>query len=70
MKALLRESCNRAWRSLWIAWRFLRQASGDDAYERYLQHMALEHPDRQTMSRSQYFRSCQDRKWNKISRCC
>ena len=37
MKALLCESCNRAWRSLWFAWRFLRQASGDDAYDRYLQ---------------------------------
>jgi uncharacterized short protein YbdD (DUF466 family) len=70
MKALLFTSSIRARRLLWIAWRFLRRASGDDAYERYLQHMALKHPDREAMSRSQYFRSSQDQKWNKISRCC
>jgi uncharacterized short protein YbdD (DUF466 family) len=51
-------------------WRFLRQASGDDAYERYLEHMAGAHPGAAAMSRSQYFRFRQDEKWNRITRCC
>ena len=61
---------NCALRLLWSAWRFLRQASGDDAYERYLEHQALAHPDDPAMSRSQYFRFRQDQKWNRITRCC
>jgi uncharacterized short protein YbdD (DUF466 family) len=70
MRRLLFVSFNRTWRWLWAVWRFLREASGDDAYERYLQHTSLVHPDRQAMSRSEYFRFCQDQKWNRISRCC
>jgi len=63
-------SFNCAARLLWIAWRFLRQVSGDDAYERYREHMAHAHPGQLTMSRSQYFRFCQEQKWNRVTRCC
>jgi len=52
------------------AWRFLRQASGDDAYDRYLAHMKRAHPDKPVMSRGAYFRARQDQRWNGISRCC
>jgi uncharacterized short protein YbdD (DUF466 family) len=69
-KGPLWASLNCATRLLWIAWGFLRQVSGDDAYERYRQHMAGVHPGELTMSRSQYFRFCQDQKWNRITRCC
>jgi uncharacterized short protein YbdD (DUF466 family) len=63
-------SLNCATRLLWIAWRFVRQVSGDDAYERYGEHMARVHPGQVTMTRSQYFSFCQDQKWNRVTRCC
>jgi uncharacterized short protein YbdD (DUF466 family) len=51
-------------------WRYLRHTSGDDAYERYVEHMALDHPGQPTMSRAQYFRLRQEQKWDGIKRCC
>jgi len=57
-------------RLLRSAWRYLRQASGDDGYERYVEHMALVHPGEPTVSRSEYFRMCQEQKWDGIKRCC
>lgn len=69
-KGLRWAALNCATRLLWIAWHFLRQVSGDDAYERYREHMAHVHSDQRTMSRSEYFRFCQDQKWNRITRCC
>ena len=51
-------------------WGFLRQVSGDDAYDRYLAHMTLAHPDQPVLGRSAYFRSRQEQRWNRISRCC
>jgi uncharacterized short protein YbdD (DUF466 family) len=57
-------------RLLRSAWRYLRQASGDDKYERYVEHMALVHPGEPTVSRSEYFRMCQEQKWDGIKRCC
>ena len=51
-------------------WRFLRQVSGDDAYERYLAHMTSAHPAQPVMTRGAYFRSRQEQRWNRISRCC
>lgn len=58
------------WRGLWLVWQFLRQVSGDDAYERYLEHVARMHPGETPMTRAEHFRSCQERKWNRVSRCC
>jgi uncharacterized short protein YbdD (DUF466 family) len=69
-KAPLFAAFSCIWRWLWNAWSFLRQASGDDAYERYLEHMALEHPGTSPLSPAQYFRFRQDQKWNRITRCC
>lgn len=51
-------------------WSYLREVTGDDAYERYLAHHRQSHPDESPLSRDQYFRERQDRKWSKISRCC
>jgi uncharacterized short protein YbdD (DUF466 family) len=61
---------NYLWRGLWVGWRFLRQVSGDDAYERYLQHVARFHPEQTPMSRAEHFRFRQEQKWNRVSRCC
>lgn len=53
------------------AWRALRAASGDDAYERYLAHHRLQHGGEGVpMSRAEYFRAEQRRKWDGVRRCC
>jgi uncharacterized short protein YbdD (DUF466 family) len=58
------------WRELRRGWRFLRQVSGDDAYERYLEHVARFHPGEKPLSRAEHFRMRQEQKWNRVSRCC
>ena len=45
-----------AWRLARTAWTLLRQASGDDAYERYCEHMLQAHPCNSVMSRISYYR--------------
>lgn len=57
-------------RSLGSLWRGIRQASGDDAYERYLQHHALEHAGTPPMSRRAYYEQYQEQKWSRVNRCC
>jgi len=51
-------------------WRYLREVTGDDAYERYLAHHRREHPGEVAMSQKEYFRFRQQAKWSKVSRCC
>ena len=36
-------------------WAWLREVSGDDAYERYLAHHAAAHPDRAPLGRRAFF---------------
>lgn len=52
-------------------WAGLRHATGDDAYERYLAHWEVCHAgEGQPLSRKDFFKAEQDRKWNGIRRCC
>jgi len=56
-------------------WQFLRQVTGDDAYERYREHYADAHKQdshqgEAPLSRQQFFKLRQDEKWSKVSRCC
>jgi len=51
-------------------WQYLRQVTGDDAYERYIAHQLLAHPGRPALTRAQFFKKRQDEKWSKVSRCC
>jgi uncharacterized short protein YbdD (DUF466 family) len=53
-----------------LLWRFIREVTGDDAYERYLAHHRLRHPGRAALTRREYFRLRQEQKWSRISRCC
>jgi uncharacterized short protein YbdD (DUF466 family) len=53
-----------------LLWKTVRQLSGDDAYERYLQHQAAHHPEQSPLSRRDFFRQWQERKWNGVKRCC
>lgn len=52
------------------AWDLLRRLSGDDAYDRYLEHMRRVHPQGAMLSRRDFERDRQQRKWNRMSRCC
>ena len=52
------------------AWRWLRQVSGDDAYERYLLHHARLHPGAPAPSRREFYVQEGERKWSGINRCC
>ena len=53
-------------------WKFLRHVSGDDAYERYLNHWRDHHASfgGVPMDRQAFFKHAQERKWNGIKRCC
>jgi len=51
-------------------WKYLRQVSGDDAYERYLAHQRQMHIGGTVLTRQQFFRRRQEEKWNRVSRCC
>jgi uncharacterized short protein YbdD (DUF466 family) len=55
-------------------WHIIRRLSGDDAYERYLQHHALFHAATvdapAPLSRKAFFKLWQDNKWAGVNRCC
>ncbi|MGR9087884.1 MAG: CstA-like transporter-associated (seleno)protein [Gammaproteobacteria bacterium] len=55
-------------------WGWMRRLSGDDAYERYLVHYHEQHQaDGERagpLSKAEFFKQWQDRKWNGIKRCC
>lgn len=50
--------------------RYIRRVSGDDAYDLYLQHHHLNHPDQLPMSRRSFYLAEQQRKWSGVKRCC
>jgi uncharacterized short protein YbdD (DUF466 family) len=51
---------------------FIREISGDDAYERYLIHWQTHHAEReaQPQTRKAFFKAELERKWNGVKRCC
>lgn len=53
-------------------WQIVRTLSGDDAYERYLEHFETHHAkDGQLpLSRVAFYQRWQDEKWKGIKRCC
>ncbi len=60
-------------------WQGIRELSGDDAYERYLQHYAEHHANEKDaaeqdaeppLTREVFFKQWQDSKWKGIKRCC
>jgi uncharacterized short protein YbdD (DUF466 family) len=51
-------------------WDYLRQVSGDDAYERYLAHRQIAHAGEAPLTRPQFFKQRQEEKWGRVSRCC
>jgi uncharacterized short protein YbdD (DUF466 family) len=55
-------------------WDRIRELSGDDAYERYLQHYKVHHAGDldalPPLTREAFFKVWQDGKWDGIKRCC
>lgn len=64
------------WNRFKSFWRNIRQLSGDDAYERYLQHYAEHHQNgldgevEPPLSKEAFFKEWQDKKWTGVKRCC
>jgi uncharacterized short protein YbdD (DUF466 family) len=52
------------------AFAWLRQVTGDDAYERYLQHHQHHHAGDVVLDRRAFYIAEQQRKWTGIKRCC
>jgi uncharacterized short protein YbdD (DUF466 family) len=57
-------------RVLHKGWKLLRRLSGDDAYERYLQHWHLHHREGTPLNRADFQRMECERRWNGPGRCC
>ena len=51
-------------------WHLIRQASGDDRYERYLQHQRDTHPGEPVLERKAFFVLDLEGKWSGVNRCC
>ncbi len=53
-------------------WQFIRQLSGDDAYEKYLKHFSEHHANDEVLplTRTEFFKQWQDKKWKGVKRCC
>jgi len=51
-------------------WQGVRRLSGDDAYERYLEHRSTHHADEPPLTRTEFFRRWQDEQWRGARRCC
>lgn len=64
----------RLWSWIKTLWERIRQLSGDDAYERYLQHYYAHHADapgaEPPLDRETFFKQWQDQKWKGVKRCC
>lgn len=48
----------------------LRGVTGDDAYDRYIDHMKLTQPQEEPMSAEAFFRAQLEQKWNCVNGCC
>ncbi len=48
----------------------LHRFQGEEAYQRYLFHLASDHPGETPVSRAEFYRQEQERKWSGINRCC
>jgi uncharacterized short protein YbdD (DUF466 family) len=51
-------------------WALIRQLSGEDAYERYLDHVTKYHSGQTPLDRKTFFAREEERKWSGIRRCC
>jgi uncharacterized short protein YbdD (DUF466 family) len=57
-------------RPLAALWRAMRALAGEDAYERYVRHASAQHAGERLLSRRDFYREAERRKWSGVSRCC
>ena len=52
--------------------KFFHPLVGLSSYEKYLEHMKRVHPDKEVLSRGDFFKECIERKYNSggINKCC
>ncbi|MBA4116071.1 MAG: YbdD/YjiX family protein [Rubrobacter sp.] len=61
---------NKMLRPVLSTWWYLKEISGENAYDHYLAVHGATHPDRQPMNRGEFYRRQQDEKYNNPgSRC-
>jgi len=65
----------RITRALEKAWRYLREVTGDAAYENYVKYCAARKPSSNPaataiMTRAEFYNDAQRRKYSTINRCC
>jgi uncharacterized short protein YbdD (DUF466 family) len=51
-------------------WECVRTVTGDNAYDRYLQHHEQTHPGTPPLTRREFYDESMDMKWSGINRCC
>ena len=52
------------------AWEYVKEISGENAYDRYLKFHTATHPDKSPLGRGEFYRQRQDEKYNNPgSRC-
>lgn len=57
-------------RSMRSAWEYLKEVSGENAYDRYLENHRATHPEKKPLGRGEFYRRQQDEKYsNPGSRC-
>ena len=65
-----RTEMNRALQPVRSAWEYLKEISGENAYDRYRAVHTATHPDKPPMDRGEFYRWRQDEKYNNPgSRC-
>ena len=52
------------------AWFWLRQVTGDAAYDSYLRHVARNAAGQQPLSRAEFYQESLRRRYCTVSRCC
>ncbi|HXO88442.1 MAG TPA: YbdD/YjiX family protein [Candidatus Acidoferrales bacterium] len=52
------------------AWSWLRQVTGDAAYDNYLRHAVRTTEGKQSLTRAEFYRESLRRRYSTISRCC
>ena len=52
------------------AWSWLRQVTGDAAYDDYLRHAVRKTASQQLLSRAEFYQESLRRRYSTVSRCC
>jgi uncharacterized short protein YbdD (DUF466 family) len=64
---MMKHRIRRAWRALCASLSYL---NGGAAYAHYCQHLQTHHRGTPPLSRADFYRQEQQRRWNGVRRCC